>query len=610
MTPLPNGPAALLASAKAHHQAGRLADAERDYRRVLAARADEPQALYYLGVLARQTGRVDQAVATLRTLTRVQPRFAEGWNALGTTLGAAGRGAEAADAFRRVLDLDPGHRTAPLGLGMALLDAGTPAEAVAPLATAEERVPGLAQAPFALGNALLRSGRAADAAAAYRRAAALAPAQPAFHTALAAALATLGEESAGAARRAVALAPASPGGWLAAARAFLLTGAAGDAARVLGRVPGDEPDGRALAAEAALRLGRPADAEIHARAALALAPGTERPFRLLGAALVEQDRLDAASAHFLEPLRAFRRPGGPADHPTFRRATPAKLRHDLEQLDHLATAAPGVVPSGLADAYETVLASVEGGVGSDGARELPDSPPPLFTRHFNRILHLAPAPPVPGGSLDRRLDHDAIRRRFADWPTGACVIDDLLAPDALAGLRRYCLESTIWFQSDFANEVGTSLVNGFAAPLVLQIARDVQRAFPDIVGDRVLGTCWAYMYHGERSGLALHADPGEVSLNLWITPDSANLDPDSGGLTLWNKPVPGHYARVDAAERKRIGQALVEEPDARTLDVPYRCNRAILFNAFTVHRTQPYKFAPGYGNHRINVTFLFNRPGL
>lgn len=608
MGPTPSGPAAQLEAAKAHHQAGRLAEAERGYRHVLATRADDPQALYFLGVLARQTGRADEAIATLGRLTRVQPRFAEGWNVLGTTLGAAGRSAEAADAMRRVLELEPAHRTAPLGLGMALLDAGDPAAAISPLETAEARSPGMAQAPFTLGNALLRCGRLAEAADAYRRAIALAPHQPPLHLSLAAALAPFGSNAAASARRAVALAPGAGGGWLALARALLATGATTDADRARRHAPADDPDALCLATEAALLLGRAPAAESHARAALRVAPGSERPFRLLGSALLEQDRLDAASAHFLDPLRVLRRPGGPADHPTFRHATPAKLRHDLEQLAHLSTAAPDAVPAGAADAFRTVLDRVEA-EGGDGARPLPAAAPALFTQHFNRLLHLAPAPALPGSALDPRLDREAIRRRFADWPTGACVIDDLLSPDALASLRRFCLESTIWFQSDFANEVGTSLTNGFAAPLVLQIAHDVKRAFPEIVGDRVLGTCWAYMYHGERSGLALHADPGEVSLNLWITPDSANLDPDGGGLTLWNKPVPAHYARVDAAERKRIGEALIAEPDARTLDVPYRCNRAILFNAFTVHRTQPYRFAPGYGNHRINVTFLFNRPG-
>jgi hypothetical protein len=30
-------------------------------------------------------------------------------------------------------------------------------------------------------------------------------------------------------------------------------------------------------------------------------------------------------------------------------------------------------------------------------------------------------------------------------------------------------------------------------------------------------------------------DDSDISLNIWITPNSANLDPHGGGLEIWNK---------------------------------------------------------------------------
>ena len=51
----------LFESGLSHHQAGRLAEAERIYREILTLQSDHPDALYLLGVLAGQSGRLDEA---------------------------------------------------------------------------------------------------------------------------------------------------------------------------------------------------------------------------------------------------------------------------------------------------------------------------------------------------------------------------------------------------------------------------------------------------------------------------------------------------------------------------------------------------------------------
>ena len=41
--------------------------------------------------------------------------------------------------------------------------------------------------------------------------------------------------------------------------------------------------------------------------------------------------------------------------------------------------------------------------------------------------------------------------------------------------------------------------------------------------------------------------------------------------------------------------------------VPYRENRAVLFESRLFHRSDAPEFATGYENHRINLTLLFGR---
>ena len=44
-----------------------------------------------------------------------------------------------------------------------------------------------------------------------------------------------------------------------------------------------------------------------------------------------------------------------------------------------------------------------------------------------------------------------------------------------------------------------------------------------------------------------------------------------------------------------------------TLVVPYRQNRAAMFDARLFHHSDAPRFAAGYENHRINLTLLFGR---
>ena len=54
-------------------------------------------------------------------------------------------------------------------------------------------------------------------------------------------------------------------------------------------------------------------------------------------------------------------------------------------------------------------------------------------------------------------------------------------------------------------------------------------------------------------------------------------------------------------------RAHLRESGASALHIPYRCNRAILFNSDLFHATQALNFADGYENRHINVTFLYGR---
>ncbi len=111
----------------------------------------------------------------------------------------------------------------------------------------------------------------------------------------------------------------------------------------------------------------------------------------------------------------------------------------------------------------------------------------------------------------------------------------------------------------------------------------------------------------------MHADFAAVNVNFWITAQSANLDPDSGGMVVWDKEAPAdwefeQYNSSAGADQERIS-AFLDASDARPHKVAYRENRAVIFNSDLFHKTDQIRFADGYENRRINITMLFGSRG-
>ena len=69
-------PAQALQIAVQHHQAGRLAEAEALYRKVLAQLPGNGDALHLLGVIALQTGGLDAALELIGKALEIRPNDA------------------------------------------------------------------------------------------------------------------------------------------------------------------------------------------------------------------------------------------------------------------------------------------------------------------------------------------------------------------------------------------------------------------------------------------------------------------------------------------------------------------------------------------------------
>jgi tetratricopeptide (TPR) repeat protein len=281
-------------------------------------------------------------------------------------------------------------------------------------------------------------------------------------------------------------------------------------------------------------------------------------------------------------------------------ATRHKLEHDAEQFLYISQQTRDRLRFELlARSYRAIAEQL-----SYEVTTLSDAQLKILGDEYNTPIHLRAAPEVAGSAVSERPDRDALGAEFGSQ--GAVVADDLLTPQALDSLLRFLLESTIWHDfSHIDGFVASYLEDGLACPLLLQIADDLRHAFPGILGAHPLSQAWAFKGLKPQATVDVHADDAAVSVNFWVTPTEANLEPEHGGLVVCRAPPPDDWQIKDYDADQAPIVTFLTQSGADRLVVPYRQNRAVVFRSRLFHHSDRPKFASGYGNHRINLTLLY-----
>ncbi len=145
--------------ALAHHQQGRLEQAEALYGAVLALEPGHFGALNFLGILASQTDRAPRAVELLSAAVAADPGQAGAHSNLALALNAVGRGREAIESCDRAIRIDPDCVEAHSNRGNSLWGLGRREEALASYARALSIQPDHAQTHWNEGFLRLQLGR-------------------------------------------------------------------------------------------------------------------------------------------------------------------------------------------------------------------------------------------------------------------------------------------------------------------------------------------------------------------------------------------------------------------------------------------------------------------
>ncbi|WP_328940728.1 tetratricopeptide repeat protein [Streptomyces sp. NBC_00250] len=409
---------------------------------------------------------------------------------------------------------------------------------------------------------------------------------------------------------------------VARVRATVGSGGTEEAARVLGAALRADPQDRSARRELVLLLvasgrweealpwcdepgaGAGADAAVGADADA----GADDEEWLPEAITVALERRDFPLAEGCALLFARLRWG--SSDPAVRSVVPLsvpKLRHDIDQMLHLRhLGVLGAEYDPVVDAYRSVHDRLA--ADGPGAREPLDTDANrAIAPTYNRLLHVRDTPRV-ARALSGRWDPATVEEQYVANAPGVVTVDDFLSQEALDELYRFSLESTVWFGNRYDHgRLGSLMQDGFVCPLLTQIAEELRAALPRLIGDRYpLRQIWGFKCGPEvPADVTTHADFAAVNVNFWITPDAANADEHSGGLVVHDVDAPLSWGFDSYNGRQDLIRPFLRSRGARSITIPYRQNRAVIFNSDLFHASDAVRFRPGYENLRINVTMLY-----
>ncbi len=534
----------LFDEAVTHHQAGRLAQAETCYQKILTENPSHADALHLLGLIAYRHSHHDRALSLITQAIQhcaTNPLY---FYNQGLVHQALRQWAEAERAYRTALSIKPDYVDALGNLGTVLREQGALEAAHAVYEQVVLIKPDHAEGHNNVGVVLKELGKVEEAEAAWRRALALNPDNAEAHYNLGAILFE-----------------------------------------------------REHIDEAIARF----------QAAVSVKPHYAKAHHCLGLARLWKKDLGGAFQSFRTSANLTHNHGRTARVAALHAS---RIQHDAEQIRYLAErelfrhADPH---------YEETLCALRRQVvhSTEVNPRIPLSPEAAhaLAPSLSHILHYADNPALRQGALNPVLARDEYERRYQESRPEMIVIDEFLRSEAIAALRRFCRESTIWKKDYDDGYIGALLGEGFSSPLLLQVAEELRTTFPGIFGRHRLLQAWAFKQDSTRRPLKIHADAAAVNVNFWITDDSANLDPTGGGLIVWDKEAPRDWDFTvynSTAFQPRIVDFL-QQSGAEAKKIPYRANRAVIFNSDLFHESDTCVFRDDYESRRINITFLYGR---
>jgi len=281
-----------------------------------------------------------------------------------------------------------------------------------------------------------------------------------------------------------------------------------------------------------------------------------------------------------------------------------KIKHDNEQAKYL-------ISKGRNDSFRNFV-EVSGEILErfHNSRSGPDlivsSVELEVIRHYNKNIFIFDQNLDCSHFLNGDLNWDFIADQYKNSSPSLVVIDNFLSPQVLNYLRSFCYESKVWHKTYKHGYLGATADKGFLSKIHFGIAQELKSYLFGVIQQDRLEQLWAFKYESVLGkGINVHADFARINLNFWITPDEYHLNKDHGGIIVYTEPAPRDWNYFDYNINSEKIYDYLNMRKSSIVTVPYKSNRAVLFNSTLFHETDEIKFEDTYLGRRINMTYLF-----
>ncbi len=185
---------------------------------------------------------------------------------------------------------------------------------------------------------------------------------------------------------------------------------------------------------------------------------------------------------------------------------------------------------------------------------------------------------------------------------GVVILDDFFNKDMCEKLHKRMAD-----EKNFHDDYGTYQAMDYTIEddLTKLIVEDLHEACPELLSN--FERAWSFIYNNKSKGVDVHADPSSYNINVWVTPDESVKDIYKNGLNIYNVEIPKDSSWEKYNKDHDWLRELIYKKPHVIYRVPYKYNRAIIFNASLPHDTDDVSMKPGQKNKRVSYTMLYGK---
>ena len=165
-------------------------------------------------------------------------------------------------------------------------------------------------------------------------------------------------------------------------------------------------------------------------------------------------------------------------------------------------------------------------------------------------------------------------------------------PDALHELRLFCLESTVWSTNRYDHgRLGLLLPGRVQLPLAHPDRRRAPGCLPSVIGVRhPMTQLWGYKYATTQPACR-HTPTSPRSTSTSGSPRTRRTSiPSSGGLVVYDVEAPAELGLPRLQPERLEDPGAPGCPERPAHVIPYRNNRAVIFDSDLFHTTPALTF--------------------